>query len=448
MTLLVPVMLFGWLPLSIIFFLLLPARTAVLCTVIGGFLFLPMKSFNLPGLPDYSKFTAVALGILLGGFVSGKHFQFPLRWSWLDLPMVVLCFVSPLATSLSNDLGWYDGLSGILYAIMHWGIVYWAGRRYFNTPEALEELSKGVLIGGLLYAPLCLYEIRMSPQLSNIFYGFFPHSFAQHMRYGGYRPIVFMQHGLMVALWMTQTAIVAFWLWRSKALKHLKGMPLMPLVVLLLVVTILCKSANAWFFLILGGLAWFSYGRHRSIWLVRLCLLLVPLYFLARVTMLLPAETMQEAASRFVDAERVKSFSIRLEQEDQYGRKALQQPWFGWGGYQRGAPVDPETGKKTLKAVDAMWTINFSTYGFAGLLSLYGALLIGPWLIFRDKGKHLFALAREQPNLHVQATMLSLVVVIFCMDSLMNSMISPVYILCSGALLGCHLSLRQLSSAV
>ncbi|MBV5327317.1 MAG: hypothetical protein JZU65_06720, partial [Chlorobium sp.] len=83
-----------------------------------------------------------------------------------------------------------------------WGVPFLAGRIYFKDESTIKDLHRGIIIGGLIYMVLCLYEIRMSPQLNNMLYGFFPHSWVQHLRYGGFRPIVFMQHGLMVALWM------------------------------------------------------------------------------------------------------------------------------------------------------------------------------------------------------------------------------------------------------
>ena len=41
-----------------------------------------------------------------------------------------------------------------------------------NTADTLRDLCLSIIIGGVIYLPLCLYEIRMSPQLHSIFYGF------------------------------------------------------------------------------------------------------------------------------------------------------------------------------------------------------------------------------------------------------------------------------------
>ena len=87
----------------------------------------------------------------------------------------------------------------------------------------------------------------MSPQLSNMFYGFFPHSWQQHVREGHFRPIVFMQHGLMVSLWMAVSSVTAFWLWRSEQLKEIKNIP-MGVVFILLSITCLVFQINQRFF--------------------------------------------------------------------------------------------------------------------------------------------------------------------------------------------------------
>ena len=89
------------------------------------------------------------------------------------------------------------------------------GRAYFGDFKGLRELATVLFIGGLIYIPLCLYEIRMSPQLHNTIYGFYQHDFVQTMRAGGWRPTVFLQHGLAVGLFMSVTSLIGAWLWYS-----------------------------------------------------------------------------------------------------------------------------------------------------------------------------------------------------------------------------------------
>ena len=434
MTVLVPIALFGWVPITIAFFFAMSPRAAVVCSVVGGVLLLPMASYHISGIPTYDKSTAIVTGLLAGSLLSNARGNGPFKWRLHDFPMLLWCFFCPFATSLSNGLGWYDGLSNMLTKTLNWGVFYWAGRKYFGEPSSLRELSRGIVFGGLIYLPLCAFEIRMSPQLSNIVYGFFPHQFIQHIRYGGFRPIVFMQHGLMVALWMAAAFTVSFWLWRSKDIENIKGIPMGLVVLALLVVTILCRSANGWFFLFAGSAAYAAYRRSRSLWLWWLAILMIPAYAVLRATGAISLESIQGTAAYVFDAERVHSLTLRLIEEDLFSARALLRPVFGWGGWDRGWPIDPVTGERLVQSIDGQWLITFSRDGLVGLFCLYSAMLIGPFSIFvrYSRSEHR-AIQKESP-FSIDAIVLALVVVFFMVDSLLNGTPNPVYVLCAGAL--------------
>ena len=63
----------------------------------------------LPGLPDYTKTGAAVLSILLATIIFEPTRLFTFRPRWFDLPMLVFC-VCPFFSSISNDLGAYDGI--------------------------------------------------------------------------------------------------------------------------------------------------------------------------------------------------------------------------------------------------------------------------------------------------------------------------------------------------
>ncbi len=432
MTPLVPIMLFGWLPFTIYLFFRLPPHRAVLVSVIGGWLFLPMTGYNLPGFPtNYSKSMAIALGLIIGGRLSGQRRAAAFHWKVYDVPMLCWC-LCPIASSLSNQLGLYDGLAGVFTNFMTWGVPYLAGRVYFDNNDKLRDLFLAIVIGGLLYLPLCLYEVRMSPQLSNIFYGFFPHSFLQQKRYGGFRPVVFMQHGLMVALWMAASTTATYWLWRSGELKHIKGIPISIVSLGLIVTTILCKSANGWISLALGCGGYFVFCFFKSSWPFRLLLLLLPFYILLRITGGVSGEMVESMAGRAFDADRMSSLAIRLVQEDLFIEKTLERPFLGWGTMGRGWPVGKESGKSAIGMIDALWLIVYNTRGMIGISSLGAMMMLGPWLALRSLKKQKFRVAFIQMG----PVLLSLVVILFMIDMLVNGMFNPVYVLISGALLG------------
>ena len=435
MTVLVPIMLFGWIPISVTAFLVLPPRKAVAVSVIGGVLLLPMTGYDLLYLPRYDKITAIALGVIAGSALTASRYQSRVEWGYHDIPMIAWCFLCPLATSLSNRLGVYDGLSTLLTRSLYWGAFYWAGRKFFGDRSSLRELSLWIVMGGLVYVPLALFEIRMSPQLSMIVYGFFPHQWLQHMRYGGYRPIVFMQHGLMVSLWMAICSTIALWLWLKHEVGKIFGVPIPVVVITLVSVTVLCKSANGWFFLCAGFVAYLLFHRSRSLWLLRLAILLIPAYIILRATNTVSLEYIEFLASHVFDDERVHSLFLRLLEENAFSQKALQRPLFGWGGWGRGWPIDQLTDQRIVRAVDSQWLIVFSQHGIAGLFSFYGAMLVGPWYALRQHGARLkHNGVRKDGTSSFYSVLLSVVVIFFVVDSLVNGMPNPVYVLCTGAL--------------
>jgi hypothetical protein len=216
----VPIAMFGWIPLAISLFAVMKVRYAIIAAYLIGWLFLPQAQYPIAGLPDYTRMTAVNAAVLLGVLLKDPQGLFAVRPRIWDLPMLVYC-LSPLPTALRNNLGAYDGFSGILEALLTWGIPYWIGRAYFGDWRSIRLLAVAVVVGGLVYMPLCLWEMRMSPQLHHTLYGFYPTRFERAVRLGGYRPMMFLRHGIAVGLWMCTTALAAFWLWRSGSVRRI-----------------------------------------------------------------------------------------------------------------------------------------------------------------------------------------------------------------------------------
>ena len=131
---LVPIVLFGWPVISLILFIFLMPRRAVLVSVFAGWLFLPIAGYTFSGLPDYNHYTATMLGTLLGVLCFDSRRLLSLRPRWFDVILILWC-VCPLPTSLSNGLGPFDGFSGILSHFIIWGSPYLLGRIYFIDRE-------------------------------------------------------------------------------------------------------------------------------------------------------------------------------------------------------------------------------------------------------------------------------------------------------------------------
>ena len=436
MTFLVPISLYGWVVVAIGLFAMLPPRRAVLAAYLLAWLFLPQAGIPLPGLPDLDKVTASGMGVLLGVvmFDAGRLMTF--KFSWVDLPIVAWCAAS-MTSSLTNNLGPYDGLAGVLRDFFTWGIPYFVGRLYFNDLESLRELAIGIFVGGLIYVPLCLIEIRFSPQLHRWVYGFHPASFAMAIRFGGYRPTVFMQHGLMVGMWMTSATIAGLWLWQSGAVSKLRNMPVWMLLAALAVTTIMCKSMGAIVLLAIGVAMLYCAKTLRTSVVLAIVMLITPTYMILRTQGWWDGHQLVEIANK-IDVERGSSLQDRLNDEDQLIARASQRPMWGWGGWGRWRIKDEWTGEN-MTSSDGMWVIvrgERGNFGLAAntLIVMLPAVLFMLRVKARDWGTPMFA----------APAVLAMMLILWSMDNLFNAMMNPMYVMAAGGLSGLYVIFPRL----
>jgi hypothetical protein len=344
--------------------------------------------------------------------------------SLIDVPMVIFCLV-PFISSQLNGLGAWDGVSAVISQVITWGMPYLIGRLYFTDSASLRDLAIAFFIGGLLYVPLCLFEMRMSPQLHNMVYGFFPR--AVQTRYGGWRPAVFMDGGLQVGMWMTGASLSGFWLWKTGALKRLWGVSVEFLLVPLLITTVLCRAAGALSLLVIGLAAMWLCTETKSRWVLALLLMIAPVYLCLRSTAVWNGEPLTTMAG-WAGPDRAGSLEFRFKNEDMLAAKAMQRPVFGWGGWGRSRIYD--NWGKDISITDGLWIIEFGQHGIAGLAACFTSLLMPlALLIYRFPAKRLTS-AEMAP-----ALALSVLVCLYAIDCLPNAMTNPVYMLANGAVL-------------
>jgi hypothetical protein len=424
MSLLVPIVMFGWIPVVVGLFAMMPPRRAVLTSFLIAWLFLPIAGYKIEGLPAYTKMSATCVGALLGAALFDRGRLLSFRLGWIDVPMLIWC-LCPFASSLMNDLGAYDGLSAAFAQTVTWGLPYLLGRVYFTDRVGLRELAIGLFMGGLVYVPLCLYEIKMSPQLHRMLYGFCPFDWSETRRFGGWRPTVFMEHGLMVGMWMTATSLVGLWLWATGALKRLRGVPMGFLVAALLGTTILCKSTGAMALLAVGSVVLYA-GKIFGTRLALLGLVVIPLVYMStRLTGAWSGEQLVTLSRDVAGEERSLSLKDRLNEEDILGKRAMHRPAFGWGGWGRNRPEGPGI------ATDGLWIIMLGKYGTAGLVALMGSLLVPIGLLLLRLPHRAFGDPALAPAL---AT--SVILGLYAVDNLMNAFVNPAFFLAAGGLSG------------
>lgn len=429
---LVPLVMFGWIPAVLYLFQRFSAQKAVIVSFITAWLFLPLAAYPIPGLPDYTKMSATCYGIFLATFIYDVGRFNTFKPNWMDIPMLVWC-MAPFVSSMTNGLGLYDGVSETLKQTVTWGFPYFLGRLYLGNIAGLRQLAIAIFGGGILYAPLCLLETRISPQLHNMVYGFYGANFLQQIRLGGYRPTVFMQHGLAVGAWMMATTLVGIWLWRSKVIKKFWGIPMNFLVPGLIVTFIMCKSTGAYILLGLGVLILFVGRLMRSSILLAVIVVVISAYvYLGATGAVTPERRDQLVAyiTQTVGPERAESFEFRLKNEEILSEKARERPIFGWGGWGRNR-VYNEQGDD-ISVTDSLWIIAFGVNGAVGLISLFGSMLI-PALYFCVKGYP--AKFWNHPKL---APVIALIVIVtlFMFDCALNAMLNPVFTLACGGITG------------
>lgn len=414
-----------WIPFVLTLFRYIPVRRAILVSFLIAWLFLPQARFAVSGLPDLTKITATCYGILIGVILFDFYTLKAFRFKRIDIPIVIWC-LCPFASSVVNGLGVYDGISGALSQTISWGVPYLFGRIYFSDLISTNKLATAMFWGGMIYLPLCLFEARFSPQLHSLIYGYFPHSFAQTIRLGGYRPQVFMAHGLEVGMYMMAASLIGLWLWHTGVLKQVLGMPAEWPVLLLFITFVMVKSTGAYGLLFLGMVILLSGYWFRTNLPLLLLVFCVALYVGAGAIGTVDRQLITSNVTRIVGSERAQSLDFRLMNEQILSEKARIQPVFGWGGYGRNRPGNVQV------ATDSLWIISFGSYGTVGLMSVMATLLF-PSVCFCL----LTYPARYWSNPKVApSAALSVVLVLYMADSAVNSMFNPIFILANGAIAG------------
>jgi hypothetical protein len=426
----------AWLPIILLLFNRFPPRTAIIISFIGGLLFLPQRAgFLLPLIPDYTGAIATCYGIFLAILIFDPQHLSNFKAGWIDLPMLIWC-ICPIFSSLTNGLGFYDGITVALNQTASWGLPYFLGRLYLSNLAGLKELAINIVKGGLIYVPLCLYEVRMSPQLHQMVYGYYAHSsgISQAVRFGGWRPMVFMEHGLVVALWMLTATLVAIWLWKAQSIEIIWDLPLTWLLAALVITFLVLKSAGTYLYLAYGLTILFAAKWGRTRLPLLLLILGICLYLYLGVTGTFNGDEIVSWAREFISPERADSLAFRFQNEELLTLRAQEKMLFGWGGWGRSRVYEEnwEGDLVDISVTDSLWIIAFGVNGLVGVVSLTASLLL-PVISFGWFGYP--ANTWFSPKV-APAAVLSVVLVLYAFNCLINGHFLPIYPMISGGLSG------------
>ncbi len=378
--------LFLWVPVTVVLFAKLRPPMAAMVSILGGVMFLPEQvAVDAPLLPPIDKLSVTALWAFLGCVWKAPErlrSARPLRG--IDALFLVVV-IGNVGTAMTNTdalvtgpvvrqgLTLYDAFAMSVKDVLSLYLPFFVARAMLRTRRDLYDLMRVLTVCGIAYSVLALLEVRLSPQLHRWLYGFHQMDFSMSLRFGGYRPMIFMLTGLATAMFVLSTTLAAWSRWRAD---HAK--PWLPLY--LTAVLILCKSTGA----IVYGLAVVpvvAWVKRPRMWIPTGLALLVLLFPALRGFDLFPTEELVELAEH-INEDRALSLWFRFDQEDQLLERARERLVFGWGPYNRNRIFDPETGAD-LSVTDGDWMIEVGSRGIVGFLALYGALALAVLLAQR-----------------------------------------------------------------
>ena len=422
-----------WIPIGLAVFAVARPPVAAAIVIVGASLLLPSgHSFDFPGLPAIDRELIASLAALVGCLVfSPERLRNRHPGQGVEILAVVL-ILGAFGTMLTNGdpegtapgLTYHDALSTSVRQVLRFWLPFFIGRALFRTPLELRSLLVVLTVAALLYSLPILWEIRMSPNLHLIVYGYAPANFFQQMRGGGYRPMVFVGHGLALAMFVLSATIAAIGLARMRA--SVLGFSARAAAGYLATILFLCHSAAALVYgvvvaplLYLGRLA----IQARIILIVAAIVLSYPLL---RALDWFPTTTLVEVA-RFFSEDRAESLDFRFVNEDALLEKARERVLFGWGGWGRALPAETPMGRPVT---DGFWIITFGQDGAVGFLCAFG-LLLAPTVY---AGRWLRQVPRSAESVAVAA--MAWIVVLDAVDLLPNGFLPARAIFMAGALTG------------
>ena len=381
---------------AVLLFRLLPLQRALIWTLISGHLLLPSSTqIKIPMLPAIDRALVPAVSALILCAILA-----PKQAAASDLAaragrqvifgLLALVLLTPFLTVLQNaepiidgriylpGLRPYDAFSMISNTAVTL-IPLWLGVRYLNTRDGHKALLEAFVISGIAYTFPALLEIRISPQLHNWIYGFFPHDFVQHVRDGGFRPVVLLNHGLMVGIYFCMAIISAAVLYREARRDGRKAWHWLAALIWLTGVLYLTKALGALMLAVIFALAVFLFGRRLQVTLAVVVGVIVMFYPMLRGAGWIPVDMVHEFALS-ISEDRAASLKFRLDNEEALLDHANEKPLAGWGSWGRNALYDTETGEMT-STTDGIWIIFIGMFGWLGYIGRFGLLTV-PILFF------------------------------------------------------------------
>ena len=306
-------------------------------------------------------------------------------------------------------------------------VCFFLGRTLYRSSRDLMTLHRMMAISITIFTLPILYEIRMSPQISNMFYGFNPDAVGHGVPVGRLPSARHLQHrdppGVVPAVLhdhddgddagqsahrthsdarALRRICSRFWSFASRRVR--------------------LSTPQSWF-------RWWSL-RHLVVccgWR-RIVTIVFVVYPAPRFYELIPTDAIVDLFTK-ISQDRADSLKYRFDMEKGMLDWVAKRPWWGWGGYSRGFVHDLKSGAN-LSIPDGSVIISLSIHGGVGFLTFFfpyvWALLRAPRFIKRMKSR--------TDRILISALCLNGAVVL--LDLAFNSSFFPIYMFLLGAIYG------------
>lgn len=415
-----------------------------------GVMFLPeLVAFDAPLIPPLTKYEFAGLMSLAAAYLVHKDRLLgskPLRGVDLFFVLTLLGNIGTVLTNadtLSFGVYWWDKAGNlvaeprILSGHTHKDIIaitvrdslsmyvpYLMGRVAFRTLDDAKTLTQGIVKIALIYAPGCLLEARISPQIHKWVYGYASTGIAGVVRGDGFKPVMFQNSGLAVATFLFCAVACAAVLAKRK--EKVWGLPaIAPMLILMVTLALSHNMAALLYTLVAIPIIFMSRGKlaiTAAVVLAILVLLYPPIRAFQMVDVYAFIEWLTE-----ITPERADSLHVRFYNEDILYERAEERLTFGWGGYGRNRVYD-ERGKD-ICLTDGEWIIRVGCRGIIGFIGSFGLILAPIFVTWRRANR-----IPKAGRVYVDA--LAIICALIAVDLLPNSLFTKLPFFFGGALIG------------
>jgi hypothetical protein len=428
-------------------------QLAIVNSVLIAYLFLPVKTnINLPLLPLMDKNTIPVLTILLCAiFLPKLRFKIFNHCKLSNL-FVLMILVTPIFTMLKNrepviyesifipGYSYYETVSLILFQFLAVAM-FFVGRNHFKKFEFQNILLQAIAFWGGIYTVFVIFELIFSPQLHIKIYGFFPHDYIQMLRDGGYRPVVFLGHGLTVSFFLAAATLVSALLWKKKEsiLLPFASVSTKTMTFYLLIIVFISKSLAPFLFALFSVLCSVFFKSHKILLAALIISFIALSYPLTKMIDIFPSEQLVSMAENFTSAERADSLAFRFKNENTLLDKAKEKLLVGWGGWGRALVYDSYG--QSAAITDGYWILLLGRTGLIGFIGVFGLIFYSVYKA-RIASKYI-SNAKEKHTLALHALLVALILI----NQLPNASLDPFWWLVIGVLMGRSEQLLEIQKA-